>query len=240
MIRVIDLETTGMEPPAEILEVGYTDMSWDMASMSPRIDGVHSYLFNSVNPITPETMAVHHITPKMVQGKDICSADELKKFMHEKITALVAHNSSFEERWFTPEIRGDIPFICTYKAALRVWPEAVAHNNSVLRYWLPYTFKDSCLHEMDEEKAMPPHRAAPDSYVTAYIFLDLLKKVDVKTMIQWTKEPKHMPRLTFGKHKDAKWGEVPADYLKWITDKSDMDGDTKWNAKRELMRRTKK
>ena len=32
------------------------------------------------------------------------------------------HNAAFEAQWFTPEILGDVPLICTYKAALRVWP----------------------------------------------------------------------------------------------------------------------
>jgi exodeoxyribonuclease X len=46
--------------------------------------------------------------------------------------------------------------------------------------------------------------------------------------------------VNFGKHKGAKWDDVPLDYLSWIVDKSDMDRDIKANAKHWLKVRTQK
>ena len=49
--------------------------------------------------------------------------------------------------------------------ALRVWPEAPRHSNQVLRYWRGM--------RLDHARAMPPHRAGPDAWVTAHILADL-------------------------------------------------------------------
>jgi exodeoxyribonuclease X len=58
-------------------------------------------------------------------------------------------------------------------------------------------------------------------------------------MIAWTKEPPLFPRIPFGKHRGAQWNEPPPDYLDWIAEKSELDVDMKWNAKRELQRRVR-
>ncbi len=86
---------------------------------------------------------------------------------------------------------------------------------------------------------MPPHRAGPDAYVTAHILLALLQVATVEEMVEWTKEPRLLPRLTFGKYKGKKWSDVEVDdgYLRWILRQDDMSEDFKWNAKQELARR---
>lgn len=230
ILRVIDIETTGMEPPAEIVEVGWCDVAPDESGA--RIGHVFGALYSAPNGIPPETMAVHHITPTMVADRPPCSIDDLREFATGYgAAAMVAHNAEFERRWFTDAVRGSVPMICTYKAALRVWPEAPAHTNQVLRYWLGM--------DLPAHLAMPPHRAMPDAYVTAHILVELLKHASVADLIQWTAEPRIMPRIPFGKHRGAKWSDVPADYLDWLVFKSDLDADTKWNARRELEARRK-
>ena len=233
ILRVIDIETTGMEPPAEVIEVGWHDVDTDVREVRTTEQGVDfgSLLYDATGHIPAEAMAVHHIRKQMLYGLACCTSDDLRGFAtsEEGIDAIVAHNAAFEAQWFTPELLGGVPLICTYKAALRVWPDAPAHSNQVLRYWLGI--------DLSDELAMPPHRAQPDAYVTAHILVELLKHASVADLIQWTTEPRVMPKLTFGKHRGAKWTEVPPDYLDWLVFKSDLDSDTKWNARRELERR---
>lgn len=118
------------------------------------------------------------------------------------------------------------PWICTYKVALHVWPDAPRHSNQVLRYWRGYS--------LDPSLAMPPHRAAPDAWVTAHLVADLLRTADANDMIVWTDQPRPMPTIAFGKHKGAVWADIPTDYLEWLTTQSDVDADVLWHGCREL------
>jgi exodeoxyribonuclease X len=92
--------------------------------------------------------------------------------------------------------------------------------------------------ELDPALAMPPHRAAPDAWVTANLLVELLKVASVEQMIAWTMEPKLLPKLTFGKHRGLAWTDVPLDYLHWMAGQRDMDRDAVWCAQQELRRRS--
>jgi exodeoxyribonuclease X len=99
----------------------------------------------------------------------------------------------------------------------------------VLRYWRGYT--------LDSALAMPPHRAGPDAWVTAHLLADLAQFASFEQMVAWTREPRPMPTLTFGKHRGLAWSQVPRDYLQWMVSQTDMDADTLWHARQELSRR---
>lgn len=227
IIRVIDFETTGMEPPAEVVEYGYCDLIgeagvWSVGSPVSRLCGV--------NAIPPEVRAVHHIT--MAEVGDAPHFDEAEVHNPDAdVSILAAHNLSFEDK-FIPS-RG-LPGICTMKAALRVWPDAPGHSNGVLRYWL----EDQGLITLDHATAMPPHRAGPDAYVTAHILKTLLETgATGKEMVAWTKEPRLLPNCPIGKFRGVAWPEVEAGFLSWMLGQPTMEADLKWNAQRELTRR---
>ena len=74
------------------------------------------------------------------------------------VDVFVAHKWAFEAQWLEDYLQGR-PAICTYKAALRLWPEAPGYSNQVLRYWLRPK-------DLNPAVASPPHRALPDAYVT--------------------------------------------------------------------------
>lgn len=228
VLRVVDIETTGWEPPAEIVEIGCIDIvsTLDGWSTGQRT----AALFRPVNGITIETMAVHHITPSMVAAEPVCTPLNLTLALMSGMQpdAFVAHNCSFERAFISDGTVSDRPWICTFKCALRIWPDAMGHSNQVLRYWLNL--------ELGEE-AMPPHRAAPDAFVTAHILQRMLQTESVEQLISWTNEPKLLPKMPFGKHKNTRWGDIPADYLSWMTRQSDMDADVVWCAQQELARR---
>ncbi len=228
--RVIDLETTGVEPPAEIIEFGRADVV--PSGGDYEVERPMARLYRPLNGIPPETMAVHHITEDdFTSDSPVCTPERL----HQAVwggpapDVLVAHNSAFEQQFVTEAATEQLPWICTYKSALRVWPEAPRHTNQVLRYWLGL--------KLDNALAMPPHRAGPDAWVTAYVLVELLKRASVEDMILWTKEPKLMPTVPFGKHRGSAWSEAPLDYLQWMSRQTDMDADAVWNAQRELKRR---
>ena len=59
-LAVIDLETTGTEPPAEIIEFGRVDVVGD--GSGAQVERPMARLYRPLNGIPPETMAIHHIT----------------------------------------------------------------------------------------------------------------------------------------------------------------------------------
>lgn len=96
----------------------------------------------------------------------------------------------------------------------------------MLRYWRGLT--------LDNALAMPPHRAGPDAWVTAHLLAELARFASFDQMVAWTREPRPMPVLTFGKHRGQPWAQVPSDYLQWMVSQTDMDADTVWHARRAL------
>lgn len=139
MLRVVDLETCGFEPPAGVCEIGFCDLVRDEEGWHVGVPG--HLLIDPGSPIPPETSAVHHITDADVIGAPSFEDAARAVFFDEERdlaprVVLVAHNARFERQWLTPEVTGEVHWICTYKAALRVWPDAPSHSNGALRYWL--------------------------------------------------------------------------------------------------------
>lgn len=229
VLRVIDFETTGMEPPFEVVEVGYCDLIGDDQTWEV---GLPVSWLCGVQVIPPETRAVHHISAAEVAGLPSFAATRSRLFEGDPVlSAIVAHNLDFEERFLGQH--GALS-VCTLKAALRVWPDAPAHSNGVLRYWL----EDQGLLSLDHDTAMPPHRAGPDAYVTAHILKALFAAgATGAQLVAWTKEPRLLPKCPIGKFRGQPWADVEAGFLNWMLAQASMEEDLKWNARRELERR---
>lgn len=168
-------------------------------------------------------MAVHHLTPADFRPEmpSATPGHMRAAIAHDETPdVLVAHNCAFERKFLGSDVTGASRWICTYKVAMHVWPDA--------RYWRGLAF--------DPVLAMPPHRAGPDSWVTAHLLLELLRFTTVEQMIAWSDQPRPLPKLPFGKHRGTTWSEVPADYLQWMLSQ-DMDTDVLWHGRAELGRR---
>lgn len=222
IVRVIDLETTGLEPPAEVCEVGMCDLNIEERKVLPAVAWMCG-----VQAMPAEARSVHHISIADCEG---FSAFDASRMFVEPAQAIAAHNSEFEGKFFA----SPLPVICTYKAALRVWPDAPSHSNGTLRYWL----EDQGLISINHAQTQPSHRAGPDAYVTAHILLALFNTgATGKEMVAWTKEPRLLTKCPIGKFKGMPWAEVDAGFLGWMLRQPTMEADLKWNAQREINRR---
>ena len=149
ILRVIDFETTGI-PTAEIshsvCEYGYVDII-------PETKNIYSEKENIVKPSTPmdiEARSVHHISDELIFNNGIEWNDAYEDLTNSTIDTkyiYVAHNADFEKKFFNPE---NSIWIDTYKVALKLYPDAPRHTNSVLKYYLEIT---------DKEHHHPPHRS---------------------------------------------------------------------------------
>ena len=230
IVRVWDCETSGMDPEegAEIIELGRIDLNLE----TMEIGNDWTALAKPRGPIQPEVKAVHHITERDVEFAPPL-ADLWRPFFDGcgENDILAAHNAAYEQKFHSGNGRR---WICTYKCALVVWPEAPKHNNQALRYWLDIDSETS----FDPALAQPPHRALPDAYVTARILRRLLREKTAEELVHISKYPALLHRINFGtKAKGQLYSEAPADYLEWIAYKSDMNEDTKFTAKYWLKKR---
>lgn len=220
--RVIDYETTGLPdtPGSEIIELGRVDVDLRTGA----IGNLWRSFAAPKGPIPPQVKAVHHILEEEIAGApelvdlwqpfwEGCGPDDI----------LAAHNASFEQHFHSGDGRH---WIDTYKCALTLWPDAPAHTNQTLRYWLDLDRANS----FERDAAMPPHRALPDAYVTAHILSRMLALCSASDLVSISGKPALLSRLGFGKHRGMKFSEVPIDCLQWIRDKSDLNEDVKFSA----------
>ena len=230
IIRVIDLETTGSPPPTHgVCEIGWQDVAlqpdgrWELEGDGGQL------LVNPGRSMPPITQAVHHI-----RDEDVADAppwhDVARRVLdpYPRRVALAAHRAAFEEQFCTPALTHGAKWICTWKCALRLWPDSPSFSNQVLRYWRK---PDGLVHE----RGLPAHRAFPDAYVTAFHLRDQLNEASVAQLIEWSDTPGLIPRVRYGPDRGKSWTEIEEESLvKFLTDR---DEDVRFTAETELARR---
>jgi len=220
--RVLDLETTDFPPEGRILEAGFTDvLIEDVAAegtqplwqvKDPCYQMKRSF-FDPERQSTLQALAIHHIIDSDVIGSPhyTTAPDWLKQAdeQHGAPRLFIAHNTDFE-RQFIPLDEGQF-WICTYRVALRLLPDFEKHSNQFLRYALNVP--------LDRDKAEPPHRALPDSYVTSFLFMHFLTMASIRDMIKWTADLPYLTKIDFGEHYGKRYDEAPRSYLQWMVGK---------------------
>lgn len=239
-IRVIDLETTGFEPPEHtVCEIGWCDLvaTSDLAGGWREwiVTGGGHLLVDPGRPIPPETSAIHHIIDEDVSDApawDSAWPAVAGGNKGERIDLFAAHNARFERQWCVAAVAGGRPWICTYKAALRLWRDAPVHSNQGLRYWRRPE-------GLDRDVASVAHRAFPDAYVTAFLLRDMLNDgAAVEDLVRWTGEPALQVKCHIGKWRGTPWSEVDIGFLYWVADR-DFDEDVIFTARHEIEHRRK-
>lgn len=218
-LRIIDIETTGTDPAtARVIEIASVDLQDDNTLANPQ-----EVLVNPGVPIPPETSAIHHLIDADVANAPLFN-DAIGRFTGAACYA--AHNASFE-RGFLHDVLGQPTWVCTYKAALRLWPDAPGHSNQALRYWLnqvtPFGYARADI---------SPHRALSDCIVTAAILAEIRTKglASLQDLQGWTAEPALLTKIGFGKHRGTKYIDAPPDYLEWMIGAKDMEEDKVFSA----------
>ncbi len=179
ILRVIDLETTGQAPPQHgVLEIGWQDVALSESGRWELFGEGGTRMVNPGRPIPPITQAIHHI-----REEDVADApwwhDVARPILDPwpRRLALAAHRASFEEQFCTPALTRGADWVCTWKCALRLWPEAPSFSNQVLRYWRNPE-------GLEHDRGLPAHRAFPDAYVTAHHLRDMLNEASVAQLIE--------------------------------------------------------
>lgn len=228
--RSFDLETTGLPSDEEdAAPTGIMQIGWCDYTPGEPIGEPVSHFVDCGLPCSIEARAVHHIREADVAGamKPTEACALLAAGNHE---CLVAHNVDHEKHYVgpgvNPETDEERAWLCTYKTAFRLWPEAPGHKLHELRYFLDLDSAD----DFDPRLCAMPHRAPDDAYVGAHLLRRVLQEaekqeVDIKRLVKWSSGPALLAMCWMKKHKGKTWSKVAHEdrpYLEWIYDKSDV------------------
>ncbi|WP_454760706.1 DNA polymerase III subunit epsilon [Caulobacter segnis] len=227
-VRVIDLETAG-SGPNDVCEIGWQDVVQDADGRWRLDDERGAYLVNPGHPIPADTMSVHHILDSQVADASFWKAVAPGVLKPEGgVLALAAHRAAFEQRYCTPRHTGGAPWICTWKCALRLWPQLQSFSNQMLRY---QRMPEGLVHEL----GLPAHRALPDAYVTAHHLRDMLNEASLEQLLAWSQEPGLLPRVPTGPDRGKPWRRLDDEALRAFA--RERDPALRFSAETELRRR---
>lgn len=213
-ILFLDTETTGNSDNDRLCQLAVKERYID----EPLVNA----LYKPPVPISIESMAIHHITEKMVMNRPMCvDAPEypsIKELLESTEVVVVAHNAAFDIGMLARE--GIVPrqVICTYKVAYALDPSDVLPNYRLqyLRYLL----------DLDVEGEA--HDAFGDVLVLEALFARLLEKMverhgteeaALSAMLSISVQPLLFTTIRFGKYSGKRLEDVAKTdraYLEWL------------------------
>jgi DNA polymerase III epsilon subunit-like protein len=215
-MRIIffDTETTGNSDKDRLCQLAMKEHYVD----EPLVNA----LYKPPMPISIESMAIHHITERMVAGKPMFMESpeypSLKDLFESDEVVVVAHNATFDLAMLARE--GIVPknVICTYKLAYALDP-----NDEVPNYRLQYL-----RYLLDLDVEAEAHDALGDVLVLEALYERLAKKMlerhgteetALEAMLAISAQPLLFTTIRFGKYKGQKIEDVAktdASYLRWL------------------------
>lgn len=234
LVSVVDTETTGQDPEVdEVIELGVTAVDLE----SRKILNMCSTFVRSAIPIKPEARAAHHISDEQIsKGLSFNAAMVRCRLWHNRKPTGVraAFNAKFDEAMV-----GETGWLCIWRLARHLWPNAPKHSNQALRYWLGV---DKTWLAGWQRQLTAPHRAGPDSLVSAALLLEISCSLTLEEMFRIASMPFLIEVCPLKKWRDTPF-EIVADkdpgYLRWIADpeRSEFDEDMRYTARYWLEQR---
>jgi len=232
---VTDTETTGTDPETDrVVEVAAATVFLNAGDWI--INNRQSSLVNPGRSIPPQASGVHHLTDAMVADAPMLD-DALHKVGKHAYTdgvVIVAHNAQFD-KGFLPQWANK-PWLCTYRCALHLYPEAPSHSNQALRYYLELEPKFDGM-DLSNPRNSQPHAALYDVCTTAALLVRMLENNKVEDLMELQYKPVLLTTVRFGKHRGEKWADVPSSYLSWAS-KQDFDPDVRHTIAHHLKQRS--
>ena len=229
-VRVIDTETAGGRMPDDaVIEIGSADLDLVSGEAGNRME---TLVDPEGTPISPGARRVHKIADAELVGAP-AFADAVLPFATARTYA--AHRASFDRgRLQSPPGT----WLCTWKLALRAFPDSPAHG------------LQSLVRRLGLKPELPEgshaHRALYDAVCTVELLRACYAVLGPRCAdpgdflaraARVSREPGLLVRFRFGRHKGMLVREVPTDYLAWMVSEAEMDRDAAFTARSELRRR---
>jgi len=233
---LFDTETTGTREEDRIIQVGAM-----IVDAQGKVE-VFDELCSTVLPITIEAMAVHGITPDLIEGKGTFIETDFYQTLqslNSQENCLIAHNMPFdmgmiEKEGFIPKLR----IIDTLRVAKHLLPEQKSKALQYLRYALEL-YKDEQGEADKYNITIKAHDAIGDVLVMKLLLSKLVSLTKEKfpefnpmqKMEELTRTPIFIETFVFGKHKGKKISDIcnsDIGYIHWMQKNMDLDVDMKY------------
>jgi len=233
---LFDTETTGNQEEDRIIQVGAM-----IVDAQGEVE-VFDELCSTMLPIKIEAMAVHGITPNLIEGKGLFTETNFYKTLqslNNQENYLVAHNMPFDMGMMEKE--GFVSHIKTIDT-LRVSKHLLSEQKSKALQYLRYALELYKEEQAEAEKyniTIKAHDAIGDVLVMKLLLSKLVALTkeqfpEVNPMLKMeelTKTPIFIETFAFGKHKGKKISEVcesDKGYINWMQKNMDLDVDMKY------------
>lgn len=204
---VIDTETTGHEPLAEVIELAWKQIG----------GGGHCERFKPTKQVLWGALAVHHILPEELET---CRSSSEAKLPADT-QYIIGHNIDYD---WTCLGKPQVKRICTLAIARALYPELDSHKLGAMYYALApdlYTARQALQNA---------HSAAADVMFCYSILGDMLaarasgiSAAAPEALWAFSEKCRIPTRMTFGKHKGTLIKDLPRDYTAWMLKQPDMD-----------------
>ena len=207
---VLDFETTGLNPGYKPLEIAWVEFDANLNV----VEQVNS-LINPHIPIEPGAQRTHGISAEMLVNEptldDFLTQTHAGKFANEHVL-VVAHNASYDVPMFTPFCK-KITALCTMRLGQTLYPDAENHKLQTLARLLNVEIE-------------PTHRALDDALTSFYLMKNIATEhsMSIDEMLTLIASASLDSPMPFGKHKGTKLKDLPADYVRWLTENTDPGG----------------
>ncbi|MGB3750430.1 MAG: 3'-5' exonuclease [Arcobacteraceae bacterium] len=233
---LFDTETTGNQEEDRIIQVGAM-----IVDAKGKIE-VFDELCSAVLPIKIQAMAVHGITPDLLEGKGLFTDTNFYKMLqslNNQENYLIAHNMPFDMGMMQKEgFISNLQIIDTLRVAKHLLKTSESHALQYLRYSLEL-YKNEQAEADKYNITIKAHDAIGDVLVMKLLLSHLVKLTkeqfpEINPMVKMaelTTTPIVIETFKFGKHKGKSIKEVcdnDMNYINWMMDKMDLDVDMKY------------
>ena len=233
---LFDTETTGTEEEDRIIQIGAM-----VVDSKGKIE-VFDELCSTVLPIKIESMAVHGITPDLIEGKSLFIETKFYTMLQSlniPENYLIAHNMPFDMGMLQKEgFQSNLQIIDTLRVAKHLLKDSPSHALQYLRYSLEL-YKGEKAEADKHNIVIKAHDAIGDVLVMKLLLSKLVALTKeafpginpMVKMEELTKTPIFIETFKFGKHKGRKIEDVCNEdmgYINWMIDKMDLDVDMKY------------
>ena len=228
-IIVLDTETTGMLEKDRICQLSYLVLNEDF-----EIEEVHNDLCMPPLPISYEAMAIHHITPEMLEGEPSCVQTKAYKRLLElnsPANLMVIQNAAFDLGMLAKEgFALQMNLIDTFRILRAYYPlDGTSFSLQYKRYqWGLYKEEDGLAKKLGI--TIKAHDALGDVIVLKHLFERLCEEHSMPKMILLCSEPIVLSHIPYGKNKGKKFVDIARtdrQDLHYMLNANGLDADVK-------------
>lgn len=226
---ILDTETTSVGEGAKAVELGWLEIDEDF-----NIIDQHQTLLDPQCTIAPAASAVHGLVLDDLKDsptiEEYFSVDDAscygKPFTDECV--LIGHKVSFDYR-LVKDYFNVQALLCTLLWSRRLYSDMDNAKLTTMSYALGLP------------RPTEAHRVLSDCTTAYYLLKHIADRtgMNLPQLVEASKEPRVLPSVPLGKHAGKPWSELPAPYLRWMSDAISDDLDIAFSVKQELQNRKK-